>query len=148
MRWITLLPLLLSVTLAQAAEGLLTAPSPYSVADTTDRLEQTVTAKGFRVFARVDHAQGAAGVDMALRPTQLLIFGNPKGGTVLMQKGQSIGIDLPLKYLVWQDADGKVWVGWNEPAYLAARHGLSTDIPVFGKMTQGLAGMAKAATAP
>jgi len=148
MRWITLLPLLLSATLAQAADGLLTTPSPYSVADTMDRLERTVTAKGFRVFTRVDHAQGAAGVGMELRPTQLLIFGNPKGGTVLMQKGQSIGIDLPLKYLVWQDAGGKVWVGWNEPAYLATRHGLSADIPVFGKMTQGLAGMAKAATAP
>lgn len=148
MRWIMLLPLLFVTGLAQAANGLLTLASPHSVDDTLAKLEQIVTTKGFRVFAKVDHDQGAAGVGMQLRPTRLLIFGNPKGGTVLMQKAQTMGIDLPLKYLVWQDADGKVWVGWNKPAYLAGRHGLSTDIPVFGKMTKGLAGMAKQATSP
>lgn len=148
MRWISLLSLSLFATLAQAAEGLVTVASPHSVDATMARLEQTVTAKGFRVFTKVDHAGGAAGVGMQLRPTQLLIFGNPKGGTVLMQQDQTMGIDLPLKYLVWEDAAGKVWVGWNDPAYLAGRHALSLDIPVFGNMTKGLAGMAKAATAP
>lgn len=148
MRWITLLSLLFATTLAQAADGLLTTASPHPVAATADRLEKIVTAKGFKVFARVDHAKGAAGVGMALRPTTLLIFGNPKGGTVLMQQAQTSGIDLPLKYLVWEDADGKVWVGWNDPAYVAARHDIAADLPVFAKMTQGLAGMAKQATAP
>lgn len=148
MRMFMLLPLMLCVGLAQAAQGLLTVASPHSVADTTDRLERIVTAKGFRVFARVDHAQGAAGAQMALRPTQLLIFGNPKGGTVLMQQSQTAGIDLPLKYLVWQDADGKVWVGWNDPAQLAERHGLPRDMPILAKMTKGLAGMAGQAASP
>ena len=148
MRWILLLSLSLFAALAQAAQGLVMIASPHPVDATMARLEQTVTAKGFRVFAKVDHAAGAAGVRMTLRPTQLLIFGNPKGGTVLMQQAQSVGIDLTIKYLVWEDADGKVWVGWNAPSHLAERHGLSMEIPVFGKMTNALAGMAKAATAP
>lgn len=148
MRWITLLSLCLFATIAPAAAGLVTLDSPHSVTDTLDRLERQVTDKGFKVFAKVDHAKGAAGVGMDLRPTQLLIFGNPKGGTVLMQQQQTAGIDLPLKYLVWQDANGQVHIGWNEPAYLAERHGLKKDAPVLGKMTKGLAGMAKAAAAP
>lgn len=148
MRGITLLFLCLSMVVVQAADGLSTMISSHSVADTTDRLERIVTEKGFRVFARVDHAKGAADVDMALRPTQLLVFGNPKGGTVLMQQAQTVGIDLPLKYLVWEDADGKVWVGWTTPEYLAARHALPMGIPVFGKLDKGLVGMAKAAATP
>lgn len=133
---------------AVATQGLERIASPHDVAMTIEKLEAVVTAKGFRIFARVDHDAGAKTVDMALRPTKLLIFGNPKGGTLLMQENQTVGIDLPLKYLVWQDADGKVWVGWNSPAFLQERHQLPAQLPVLGKMTKGLAGMAKAATAP
>jgi uncharacterized protein (DUF302 family) len=149
MRKIVLLCLLcLYLPYLHAAEGVISQPSDQPVATTMDRLEKIVASKGFRVFARVDHGAGAAGVDMALRPTQLLIFGNPKGGSVLMQSAQSVGIDLPLKYLVWEDADGQVWVSWNAPAYLAGRHGLDPQMPVLTKMSNGLAGMAKAATTP
>ena len=122
----------------QAAGGMTTLESAHSVADTMDRLEQKVTAAGFRVFARVDHGAGAKSVDMPLRPTQLLIFGNPKGGTVLLQSEQTVGIDLPLKYLVWEDAAGTVRVGWNDPAWIVGRHGISDKAPVVTKMTGAL----------
>ncbi len=148
MRWITLLPLYLVVTLSYAADGLLSQVSEHSVADTADRLEKIVSERGFTVFARVDHAQGAERVGLALRPTQLLIFGNPKGGTLLMQQAQTAGIDLPLKYLVWQDDEGQVHIGWNAPAYIAERHGVPDDLPVLEKMTKGLASMAQAAATP
>jgi uncharacterized protein (DUF302 family) len=88
------------------------------------RLEATVTAKGMMVFARIDHAAGAADAGLPLRPTDLLIFGNARGGTPLMQAEQTIGIDLPLKVLVWQDASGATWLTWNDPRWLAGRHGL------------------------
>lgn len=148
MRSIIFLLGILGAPLALAAQGLETRESPHSVAATVDRLVNIVEQKGFRVFARVDHAKGAASVDLPLRPTQLLIFGNPKGGTLLMQQAQTAAIDLPLKYLVWETADGKVMVGWNSPAYLAQRHQLPPDMPVLGKMSKGLTGMAAAATAP
>ena len=90
------------------------------------RLEAEVKAKGLTVFAHVDHAAGAAAVDMPLRPTDLLIFGNAKGGTPLMQSVQSIGIDLPLKMLVWQDAEGVTWISYNDPAWLTSRLNLSS----------------------
>jgi uncharacterized protein (DUF302 family) len=94
--------------------------------------------KGITLFARIDHAAGAASVDMPLRPTELIIFGNPKAGTPLMQARQSIGIDLPLKMLGWQDAAGKVWLAYNDPAWLARRHGLE------GEAEAAVAGLAKA----
>ncbi len=105
-------------------DGLVTVPSKYSVKDTVDRLEVDLKAKGVTVFARIDHAAGAASVAMPLRPTELLIFGSPKGGTPLMQSNQTIGIDLPLKILGWQDAGGKVWLAYNDPGWLARRHRL------------------------
>src|SRR5215470_11850564 len=92
---------------AMAADGLTTIPSARGPKDTMDRLEAEIKAKGMTVFARIDHAAGAAAVALALRPTELLIFGNARGGTPLMQSAQTIGIDLPLKALVWQDASGK-----------------------------------------
>lgn len=122
----------------QAAGGMASLESAHSVADTMDRLEQKVTAAGFRVFARVDHGAGAKSVDMPLRPTQLLIFGNPKGGTMLLQSQQTVGIDLPLKYLVWEDAAGTVRVGWNEPAWIVGRHDITDKAPVVKKMTGAL----------
>ena len=92
-----------------------------------DRLEAEIKAKGMTVFARIDHAAGAAAVGLPLRPTELLIFGNAKGGTPLMQSMQTIGIDLPLKALVWQDGSGKTWLSYNDPGWHAKRHGLGHE---------------------
>jgi uncharacterized protein (DUF302 family) len=129
-------------------DGLTTVPSAHGVKDTIDRLESDVKSKGMTIFARVDHAAGAKAVGMALRPTELLIFGNARGGTPLMQANQTIGIDLPLKALAWEDADGKVWLSYNEPAWLAARHHLP---PATAEATQRLTaasgGVSKAAAA-
>jgi uncharacterized protein (DUF302 family) len=127
-------------------EGLVSVASKYPVKDTLDRLEAELKAKGITLFARIDHAAGAATVAMPLRPTEVLIFGNPKGGTPLMQSNQTIGIDLPLKVLGWQDADGKVWLTYNDVSWLARRHhlGPSTDANVTALATlQG--NLAKAA---
>jgi uncharacterized protein (DUF302 family) len=104
--------------------GLTTIASAYSVAETIDRVVAAITPLGMNVFARIDHAAGAATVGMPLRPTQLLLFGNPKGGTPLMQDQQTAGIDLPLKALAWEDAGGKVWLSYDEAAWIAQRHGL------------------------
>jgi uncharacterized protein (DUF302 family) len=115
---------------AGATAGLVTTRSPYSVTETMDRLERAVRDRDLIVVAPVDHAAAAQKPDpdarpgppagLTLRPTQLLIFGNPKAGTPLMQSAQSIGIDLPLKVLVWEDGQGQVWLGYNDPAWLAA----------------------------
>jgi uncharacterized protein (DUF302 family) len=107
--------------------GLITVRSRKSVKAAVDRLEADLKAHGVTVFARIDHAAGAASVGMRLRPTELLVFGNPKAGTPLMLVRQTIGIDLPLKMLAWEDADGAVWVSYNDPAWLAARHGLGEE---------------------
>lgn len=127
-------------------DGLITLASKFSVKETLDRLEVNLKAKDIMVFARIDHAAGAASVGMPLRSTELLIFGNPKAGTPLMQSNQTIGIDLPLKILSWQDADGKVWLTYNDPGWIARRHrlGASTDASV-NALTTVLANLAKAA---
>jgi uncharacterized protein (DUF302 family) len=130
-----------------AADGLTTIPSGFGPQDTMNRLETAVKAKGMTVFARIDHAAGAAAVALPLRPTELLIFGNAKGGTPLMQSVQTIGIDLPLKALVWQDASGKTWLSYKDPEWLAKRHGLGGETEAAVKMMTGaLAAVAKAAT--
>ena len=107
-----------------AVDGLVVRASGHEVKETIDRVEAALEAKGVAVFARIDHAAGAKSVGMELRPTQLIIFGNPKAGTPLMQAAQSIGIDLPLRALAWQDEAGAVWLGYNDVRWLAARHGL------------------------
>ncbi len=107
-----------------ADDGLITVASEAPVGATIDRLVETVTAAGMRVFARVDHAAGAAEVGMELRPTELVLFGHPRGGTPLMQDRQTAGIDLPLKALAWQDAEGGVWLTTDDPHFIARRHGL------------------------
>src|SRR5262249_34685098 len=112
---------------AMAADGLTTIASSHASKETMDRLVAAVKAKGLTVFARVDHAAGAAEVGLPLRPTDLLIFGNARGGTPLMQAAQSIGIDLPLKALVWQDEQGRTWLSYNDPAWLAQRHGVDAQ---------------------
>ncbi len=112
----------LSGAIAMAAEGLISQKSQFPPKETMERLESAVTTRGLTVFARVDHAAGAAEVNLSLRPTELLIFGNAKGGTPLMQAAQTAGIDLPLKALVWQDGDGSTWLSYNDPAWIGGRH--------------------------
>lgn len=107
-----------------APQGTIQAESAFDVSATVDKLEAFVKDKGFTVFARVDHYAGGKRVGLAIRPTQLLIFGNPKGGTVLMQCSQWVGLDLPLKILVWENEVGKTMMGYNDPAWLAKRHQL------------------------
>jgi uncharacterized protein (DUF302 family) len=116
-------------------EGLTTIPSSFDPTETMDRLEAEVVAKGMKVFARIDHAAGAAEVGLTLRPTELIIFGNARGGTPLMQSVQTGGIDLPLKALVWQDAAGKTFISYNEPSWMAQRHGVANAEAVVSKMT-------------
>ncbi|MDR9424915.1 MAG: DUF302 domain-containing protein [Marinobacter sp.] len=132
--------------LASAAEGMISLQSPHTATATMDRLESIVEEKGLTVFARIDHAAGAEKVGKSLRPTELLIFGNPKGGTPFMQCAQSVGIDLPLKALVWEDDTGQVWLGYNDPSYLAQRHG-AEECAVVPKLSKALEGMTKAAVA-
>src|SRR5262249_49011038 len=112
----------------EMTDGLTSILSRFGPKETMDRLEAEVKAKGFAVFARIDHAVGAAAVGLSLRPTEVLIFGNARGGTPLMQAGQSIGIDLPLKALVHQDEAGKVWLSYNDPSWIAQRHGLGAAV--------------------
>ena len=123
--------------------GLITVASRFSVSETLDRLTNAIISAGLLVFARIDHAKGAEEVGLKLRPTVLLIFGNPKGGTPLMQDKQTAGIDLPVKALVWEDEEGKVWLTYNEAAWLAARHELGTNSKsAVGAIEAGLANLA------
>ena len=130
-----------------ATPGLTTTRSSFGPQDKMNRLETAVKAKGMTVFARIDHAAGATAVGLPLRPTEVLIFGNAKGGTPLMQSVQTIGIDLPLKALVWQDAAGDTWLSYNDPDWLAKRQGLSSETETaVGTLVGALAALAKAAT--
>ncbi|UTW06266.1 DUF302 domain-containing protein [Pseudomonas benzenivorans] len=147
LRMLLVLSLLTVATLAQAAEGLVALKSPHSAAQTMNRLAQQVEQRGLSIFARIDHAAGAAKVGKQLRPTELLIFGNPQGGTPLLECAQTAGIDLPLKALVWEDASAQVWLGYNDPAYLAARHAVA-QCPVVAKLQQALTEIASTVVAP
>jgi len=131
------------------SSGLTTLPSHHSVADTLDRLSAALRAKGVHEFARIDHAAGAAEVGQPLRPTTVVIFGNPAAGTPLMQADQRIGLDLPLKVLVWQDEAGQVWLTYGDPMWLAARYSLDDKAaPAAQRLAAVLAGFAAAATGP
>jgi uncharacterized protein (DUF302 family) len=130
-----------------AADGLITIPSSHGPKDTMSRLEAEVKTRGMTIFARIDHAAGATAAGLSLPPTEVLIFGNAKGGTPLMQSVQTIGIDLPLKALVWQDASGATFLSYNDPAWLAKRHGLSDATQAaVGNMSAALQAAARAAT--
>ena len=131
---------------ANAGDSLVSVKSQYSVKETADRLENVLKSKGMNVFGRIDHAAGAKKVDKELRPTELVIFGNPKVGTPLMQCAQSVAIDLPQKALIWQDESGQVWLAYNDPEYLKARHSIEGCDPVIEKIKGALANFAKAAT--
>src|SRR5271170_6131193 len=113
---------------AMPDNGMTHLPSRYSVPETLKRLESILQAKGVNIFARVDHSGEAEKARLKMRPTQLLIFGNPKGGTPLMVASPTLAIDLPLKALVWEDADGKVWVSYNAPEYLQKRHNVPAEL--------------------
>jgi uncharacterized protein (DUF302 family) len=126
--------------------GLMTIASRFSVRETIDRLTAAVTSAGLLVFARIDHASNAAQVGMELRPTELLIFGHPRGGTPLMQDEQTTGIDLPVKALAWEDEEGTVWLTYNEAAWLATRHKLGTSSKdAIEAIEAGLAAVTRAA---
>lgn len=129
------------------ADGLVSIASPHTAAVTMNKMEAVVKERGLNVFARIDHAAGASKVGKTLRPTELLIFGNPQGGTPLMECAQTAGIDLPLKALVWQDEAGKVMLSYNDPAFLAKRHG-AASCPVVDNLSKALGGIAQAVVAP
>jgi uncharacterized protein (DUF302 family) len=127
-------------------EGLTSIRSSFGPKETMDRLEAEIRAQGMTVFARIDHAAGAAEAGLELRPTELIIFGNARGGTPLMQSVQTVGIDLPLKALVWEDASGTTWLSYNEPSWIAQRHNIPNAEPVVSKMSVALSAMSRKAT--
>ena len=132
-----------------AADGLITVPSNFGPEETMRKLEAVVKAKGMMIFAHVDHAAGAAAAGLSLRPTDLLIFGAARGGTPLMQSAQTMGIDLPLKALVWQDESGATWLSTNDPNWLAKRHGLGAGADgALHAIAAALNAVATAATSP
>ena len=148
-KWVVLCLTMFIVTpQAYADESFVQVKSNHSVADTTARLEAVLLEKGMNVFARIDHAAGAAKADMELSPTELVIFGNPKVGTPLLKCGPTIALDLPQKALIWEDQDGQVWLAYNRPEYLAERHKLEGCDEVLGKVSKALAAFADAATRP
>ncbi len=143
---IALLLVFFSVASVYAENGLITIKSSHSVKQTVDRLESVLKEKGMTVFTRVDHANGAKKVGLQLRPTELLIFGNPKVGTPLMQCSQSAAIDLPQKALAYEDREGQVWLAYNNPHYLANRHKITGCDEVIKKIENALKNFSNAAT--
>lgn len=141
------LPAFLMAATPASAE-LIRKESPVAVKATLDRFEAILKDKGFTIFARVDHAAGARAVNQELRPTELLIFGNPAGGTPMLQAEQTMGLSLPLHALAWQDAAGKVWLGYDAPADLAAARGLAKDHPAVVRTGEALKGLTDAAVKP
>lgn len=140
--------MLLLTSPCRADDGLVKVRSQYPVPETLDRFEAAAKELGLKVFARIDHAKGAVSIGQQLRPTELLIFGNPKVGTGVMSSNQQAGIDLPLKALAWQDAQGVVWLSYTRPDYLFGRFNITDRPEVQENMTGALAKLAKAATQP
>jgi uncharacterized protein (DUF302 family) len=129
------------------ATGLVTLPSRHSAAETLARLEAALQAKGVTVYARIDHAAGAAQAGMMLRPTMLLVFGNAAAGTPVMQADQRVGLDLPLKALIWEDEAQKVWLTYRDPAWLETEYGLGASrASAVRNLAAALAALARAAT--
>lgn len=143
---ITLLALTFALP-ALAVEGMISLTSQHSVDATADRLVTMLESKGMTVFDRIDHADGAQKVGIDLRPTTLVIFGNPKAGSPLMKCNQTVALDLPQKALIWQDEQGQVWLSYNDPSYLKNRHQLSGCDKVLQKITGLLSKFANGATA-
>ena len=145
------MPSVLLISMMQisfAVEGLVVTKSTQDVLTTAEKLKSILVSKGMTVFGQVDHRAGAEKAGLSLRPTQILIFGNPTVGTPLMNCSQSIAIDLPQKILIWEDENGDVWLGYNDPEYLKTRHATQDCDDVFGKVAGALANFTAAAAAP
>jgi uncharacterized protein (DUF302 family) len=127
-------------------QGLTSIESSFDPKETMDRVEAEIQARGLTVFERIDHAAGAAEVGLQLAPTDLIIFGNARGGTLLMQFVQTVGIDLPLKILVWQDAANNTWLSYNEPSWIAQRHGVAGADSTIDKMADLVRAIAREAS--
>ena len=148
--------LLMGLLISQAAfsqsatteNGLITIKSAHSAEETLNRLEQVLKKKGIRIFARISHKENAEGVKLSIRPTELLIFSNPKLGTHFFTSNQTAGIDLPMKAMAWEDEKGQTWLTYNDPAYIAKRHGISDRAEIVGKMRGALVKFSSMATAP
>ena len=144
----TLVAVFFFASVTYADNGIISIKSSYDVKTTRDRLESKLREKGMTVFIRINHAEGAQKVGKKVRPTELIIFGNPKVGTPLMQCGQSVAIDLPQKALIWQDETGQVWLSYNDPKYLASRHSITECNEVIMKIEKALGNFARMATMP
>jgi uncharacterized protein (DUF302 family) len=144
------IPLVFSITMfcqqTYGDDGIIRVPSPYGTNETIDRLESALKAKGMTVFTRISHSDGAQKAGFKLRPTVLLVFGNPKVGTPLMQCSQSVALDLPQKALAYQDETGKVWLAYNDPGYIAARHHISGCEENIRRIKAALAAFTASAT--
>jgi len=139
---------IVSALSVSAQPGLINLKSSHDVKSTADRLETVLKEKGMTVFLRINHSESARKVEKKLRPTELVIFGNPKVGTPLMQCSQTVAIDLPQKALIWQDESGQVWLTYNDPQYLAKRHEIDGCKAVLDKVRNALQNFAQAATQP
>ena len=142
------LVMIATISSANAADGLISVKSAHDVKTTADRLESMLLAKGMTVFTRIDHAAGAKKAGLALSPTEVVVFGNPKVGTPLMNCAATTAIDLPQKALIHQDNDGHVWLSYNDPAWLSQRHSINECKEVLTKVSNALGNFAKGATSP
>ena len=142
---ITILLVLFTVLPLMAADGLISVQSDFSVEETTHRLENILNEKGMTIFNQINHSDAAHKVGVDLRETRLVIFGNPKVGSPLMQCQQSVAIDLPQKAIVWQDDKSKVWISYNDPRYLVKRHNIIGCEEVITKIEKALSGITNAA---
>ena len=138
--------ILLSASPALADDGMINVPSAFTVEETADRMESVLDKKGMTIFNRIKHSEAAAKVGIELRETELIIFGNPKVGSPLMNCQQSVAIDLPQKALIWKDKNSRVWISYNNPEYLKKRHNISGCDEVLSKIGKALSGITKAAT--
>lgn len=142
----TLITCFLLSSTALADNGIINVKSTFGVAKTADRFEKMLKTKGMTLFSRISHTDGAFKVGKQLRPTELFIFGNPKVGTLLMQCGQTIAIDLPQKALIWEDQKEQIWFSYNDPVHLSKRHSIKNCDDVVNKISNALSNFAKAAT--
>jgi len=126
----------------ESSAGVVSIPSPYSVDDTVSNLKSAIGSRGLALFAHIDHGAGAAGVGLHMQPAHVLIFGSPKAGTPLMVARPLLALDLPLKVLIWEDGDGKVWASYNTPEFLVERHQLPPDL---SRNIAGVEGLVKSA---
>ena len=146
-RIITFVALTIASQLSFASSGLIELPSSYSFAETEQRLLNTLNTKGLTVFTQIKHYEGAKKAGLEINDTQVIIFGNPKVGTPLMQCAPKVAIDLPQKFLIWTDNNDQVWLAYNDPAYLAERHNIKGCEAVLEKISKALMGISKSVVA-